>query len=80
MADVKKYSKGDILYYLGRTKCEVVRNTLKPGGVNADEAVLFLKTVSGSCVAIPVAEQEEFVTETKISFMKPWPPTPTPTR
>lgn len=78
MADIKKYSKGDILYYLGRTKCEVVRNTLKAGGVNADEATLFLRVIgSGSCHAVPVAEQELFVSETKIAFMRTWPPAPT---
>ena len=80
MADVKKYGKGETLWYLGRTRCTVVHNTLKPGGVNADEATLFLKTASGSSVAIPVVEQEQFVSEHQISFFKKWPLTPTASR
>ena len=76
MADVKKYGKGETLWYLGRTRCTVVHNTLKPGGVNADEAILFLKSASGSSVAIPVIEQEQFVSEKQISFLKSWPPKP----
>lgn len=73
MADVKKYKEGDVVYYLGRTKSTVLGNTLKPGGINADEAVLFLKTAQGSSVVVPVAHQEEFISEKQIGILQRWP-------
>lgn len=73
MPDIKNYKAGDVLYYLGRTKCTVIANTLKPGGVNADEAVLFLATEQGGSVVVPVAFQERFVSEIKIPFLRKWP-------
>ena len=66
MAEIKKYKKGDVVYYLGRTRATVLGNTLDPGGINADEAVLFLKTAQGSSVVVPVAFQDEFISEKQI--------------
>lgn len=79
MSNVKNYKKGQTLFYLGKTRSTVIHNTLKAGGVNADEAVLFLRTVQGTCIAIPVAEQELFVSETQLPFLQKWQIKPIPT-
>lgn len=70
---MKKYKKGDTLYYLGRTRCTVLDNTLKPGDGNISEAVLFLQSAQGSSIIVPVAFQEKFVSEAQIPFYKKWP-------
>lgn len=74
MEDVKKYRKGDVLYYRGRAKCTVVQNTLLPGESNLKEAVLFLRDGSGACIAVPVLNQHLFVTETQIGMLQKWNP------
>lgn len=60
--DVKKYSEGQTLTYKpANAICRVVHNTLKPGGVNADEAIVFV-TYRNSLQAVPVAKQDAYLT------------------
>lgn len=63
MAEIKKYKKGQTVWYLVRTKCTVLENTLKPGEGNLEEAVLFLKSAQGSSIVVPVAFQEQFISD-----------------
>lgn len=63
MAEIKKYKKGQTVWYLVRTRCEVLENTLKPGEGNLEEAVLFLRSAQGSSIVVPVAFQDQFVTD-----------------
>ena len=73
MSDLKKYKAGDVVYYLGRTRAEVLDNTLAPGGTNLKEALLFLKTAQGSSVIVPVAHQDLFISEKQIGILQRWP-------
>lgn len=74
MADIKKYKPGETLYYRGRQKCTVIQNTLSAGGVNASEAVLWLRDGSGAAIAVPVLNQHLFVSETQIGILQKWNP------
>ena len=57
-----KYNEGQTLTYKpANTLCKVVHNTLQPGGVNADEAIVFV-TYRNSLQAVPVAKQDKFLT------------------
>lgn len=60
--DVKNYSEGQTLTYKpANVICRVVHNTLKPGGVNADEAIVFV-AYRNSLQAVPVAKQDTYLT------------------
>lgn len=69
----QKYNTGDVVYYLGRTKCTVLSNTLKGGGVNLDEAVMYLRSAQGTCIAVPVKHQDLFLSEKPIGLFDKWP-------
>lgn len=75
MADVKKYQVGDELTYkTGNARVKVIHTTLKPGGVNADEATIWIETKLGTPIAIPVAQQDRYLTtEAPLPKPKKWP-------
>ena len=73
MADVNNPKVGDIFYYLGRTQCTVVAETLKPGGVNASEALVQIETVSGTPIIFLYSTSGRYLSTTKRPFYKSWP-------
>ena len=65
---------GETFYYLGRTRCTVVGTTLKPGGINIDEAVVQIETVpQGTPHVFLYSTSARYLSAVKISWMKPWP-------
>lgn len=75
MENVIRYKAGDELTYKpGNSRVKVIHSTLKPGGVNADEATLWVETKAGTPISIPVAEQDRYLTTEKpLPFYKKWP-------
>jgi hypothetical protein len=75
MADVKKYHVGEELTYKpGNARVKVIHNTLKAGGVNADEATVWIETKQGTPIAIPVAQQDRYLTtDAPLPNPKKWP-------
>ena len=73
MSNQKKWKAGETAFYLGRIKCTVLSNTLKPGGINVDEALIFLQSAQGSSVVVPVEHQEKFLAEKQLPLFKTWP-------
>lgn len=73
--EIHKYKKGDKpTYKPGNAVVTVIHTTLKGGGVNADEAIVWIETKQGTPVAIPVAEQDRYLTtEPPLSAPKKWP-------
>lgn len=64
MSDLKRYHKGDVLTLIPLNEyVTVMHNTLKGGGVNADEATVFVETDEGFPVAVPVALQDRYLTK-----------------
>jgi hypothetical protein len=60
---MENYKPGQKLTYLPHNKSvEVIHNTLKAGGVNSDEAVVFVKNSTGFILAVPVAVQDKYLT------------------
>lgn len=58
-----KFKAGQKLTYKPHNaEVEVIHNTLKPAGVNADEAVVFIKTKNGIIMPVPVEVQDEYLT------------------
>lgn len=76
MADVNNPKKGDIFYYLGRTRCRVIGETLNPGDGNKAEAVVQIETVSGTPVTFLYTAAGRYLSATQIPFYKKWPLTP----
>lgn len=71
-----KYKKGQKLTYKpGNAVVTVIHNTLNAGGVNAEEATVWIETKQGSPIAIPVAEQDRYLTTEppKKGFLAKWP-------
>ncbi len=61
--NIQKYHKGDVLTLLPLNEpVTVIHSTLKGGGVNAEEAVVFVETQDGFPVAVPVAVQDRYLT------------------
>ena len=75
MADVMKYHVGDELTYKpGNSRVKVIHNTLKAGGVNLDEAIVWIETKQGTPIAIPVAQQDRYLTtDAPLPSPKKWP-------
>lgn len=73
MADVNNPKEGDTFYYLGRTKCKIVGDTLKPGGVNIDEALVQIETASGTPIVFLYKTAPRYLSATQIPFYKKWP-------
>ncbi len=73
MADVNNPKVGDTFYYLGRTRCTVVAETLKGGGVNMDEALGQIETVSGTPVVFLFKTASRYLSEKQIPIWKKWP-------
>lgn len=75
MADVVKYHVGDKLTYKpGNAQVTVIHNTLKAGAVNADEAIVWIETKQRTPIAIPVAQQDRYLTTEKpLPSPKKWP-------
>lgn len=60
---MENYKPGQKLTYLPHNQqVEVIHNTLKAGGVNSDEAVVFVKNKTGFILAVPVAVQDTYLT------------------
>lgn len=76
MADVKNYKVGQTYYLLGRTKCTVIAETLKGGGVNADEALIQVETVSGTPYTFLYKTADRYLSEKQIGLFKKWPLSP----
>lgn len=76
MANPNSPKVGDIFYLLGRTKCEVIAETLKGGGANIDEALVQIETVQGTPFTFLYKTSARYLSETKIPLMKSWPLTP----
>lgn len=74
--EVKNYKKGDTLTYKpANAICRVVHNTLKPGGVNAEEATVWVR-YRNALQGVPVAVQDDFLTTeppVKVSKTRPLP-------
>lgn len=75
MANVNPSSPkaGDTFYYLGRTRCTVIGETLKPGGVNMEDAIVQVETVSGSPITFLYTASARYLSEKPIPFYKKWP-------
>ncbi|MCE7922250.1 MAG: hypothetical protein DYG98_04275 [Haliscomenobacteraceae bacterium CHB4] len=75
MATVLNYHVGDELTYKpGNARVKVIHSTLKPGGVNADEATVWVETKLGTPIAIPYAKQDRYLTtEPPLPKPKKWP-------
>lgn len=59
-----KYKKGQKLTYkVSNQEVTVTHNTLKAGGVNEEEAIVWVETKQRTPIAIPVAEQDRYLTE-----------------
>ena len=76
MADVNNPRVGDTFYWLGRTRCTVIAETLKGGGVNIDEAVVQVETVSGTPYVFLYKTSARYISAKHIGFLKKWPLTP----
>jgi hypothetical protein len=73
--NITKYKPGqELTYKPGKQTVKVVHNTLQPGGVNAQEAVVWIETKQGTPIAIPVLEQDRYLTtEPPKKAFKLWP-------
>ena len=80
MADVNSPRIGDTFYWLGRTRCEVVAETLKGGGVNLDEALVQVETVSGTPYLFLYKTSARYLSAKQIPIFKKWPLTPASSR
>ena len=80
MADVKNPRVGDTFYWLGRTRCEVVAETLRPGDGNKDEAVVQVETVSGTPYLFLYKTSARYLSAKHIGYFKKWPLTPAASR
>lgn len=78
MSDIIKYKPDtELTYKPGNARVKVIHNTLKAGGINADEAVVWIETKQGTPVAIPVAQQDRYLTtEPPLTVGKKWPLAP----
>lgn len=73
MADVNNPKVGDTFYYLGRTRCTVIGETLKPGDGNKDEALVQIETVSGTPITFLFKTAPRYLSEKQIPIWKKWP-------
>lgn len=80
MADVNNPKKGDTFYYLGRTRCKIVAENLKGGGVNLDEALVQIETAQGTPIVFFYKTAPRYLSATQIPFYKKWPLTPDASR
>jgi hypothetical protein len=74
--EVVKYSPGDELTYkTSNQRVKVIHNTLNAGGVNAAEATVWIETKQGTPVAIPVSNQDRYLTTEppKKGLLARWP-------
>ena len=76
MANVNAPKVGDEFFYLGRTRCTVNGSTLEPGGVNADKALIEIKTVQGTPHTFLYKNAPQYLSEKQIGFLQKWPLTP----
>lgn len=74
------YKVGQTYFYLGRTRCTVMAETLKPGGVNADEAIIQIETAQGTPITFLYKFADRYLSETQIPIWKKWPLTPSVNR
>lgn len=62
MSEVIKYKAGDRLTYTPTMRTVwVVHSTLKAGGVNADEATIWVEGKGTGLISIPVAVQDGYL-------------------
>lgn len=75
MENIIRYKEGtELTYKPGNSRVKVIHSTLKAGGVNADEATIWVETKQGTPIAIPVAEQDRYLTtENPLPFYRKWP-------
>ena len=79
MADVNNPRKGDTFYFY-RTRCTVIGTTLKPGGVNAGEALVQIETAAGTPYMFFYNQSARYLSEKAVSIFKKWPLTPDSSR
>lgn len=79
MANVKHYKVGETYFYLGKTRCQIVGETLKPGGVNADEAIIQIETVQGTAITFLYKLADRYLSEKQVPFLQKWQTKPIPT-
>lgn len=72
--------KGDVFYYLGRTKCTVEAETLRPGDGNREEALVQIRTQQGTPIVFLYKTSADYLSAVKIPIMKKWPLTVQETR
>lgn len=73
MADVNNPSEGDTFYFLGRTRCTVIGETLRPGNGNIDEAVVQIETAQGTPYTFLYTKSARYLSEKQIPIWKKWP-------
>lgn len=66
------YKVGDE-YYFGRTRCKIEAENLKPGGVNLDDALIQIRTVSGTPYVFFYKTAHLYLSKTKPPLFKKWP-------
>lgn len=60
--EIKKYKRGERLTYSPTMQTVwVMHNTLKAGGVNSDEATIWVFGKKTGLISIPVARQDDFL-------------------
>lgn len=58
-----KYKRGDVLTHIPlNQRCVVVHNTLAPGGVNLEEAIIVVQMTNKTFQPVPVKYQDEYLT------------------
>lgn len=72
MADINNPRKGDNFYFR-RIRCTVIGTTLKPGGVNADEAVVQIETIAGTPYTFLYSASGRYLTEKAVPIFGKWP-------
>ncbi len=72
MANANAPKVGDEFFYLGRTRCTVNGSTLKPGGINSDEALIEIKTVQGTPHTFLYMNAPDYLSEKQLSLFERW--------
>lgn len=62
MSAVKYHEGQKLTYKVSNQVVTVIHNTLEPGGVNEKDAIVWVETKQRTPIAIPVAEQDRYVT------------------